>query len=54
MALAELESLLYIHEAINMLQDSCFCSTRVAEAAYVLNVDSLPDPAVTFIRGLRA
>lgn len=38
-ALAELESLLYVHEAINMLQDSCFCSTRVAEAAYVLSVD---------------
>ena len=38
-ALAELESLLYVHVAINMLQDSCFCSTRVAEAAYVFSVD---------------
>lgn len=38
-ALAELESLLYVHVAINMLQDSCFCLTRVAEAAYVLSVD---------------
>lgn len=39
MALPELESLLYVHVAINMLQDICFCSARVAEAAYVLSVD---------------
>lgn len=30
-ALAELECLLYVHMAMNMLQDNCFCSTRVAE-----------------------
>lgn len=30
-ALAELECLLYVHMAMNMLQDSCFYSTRVAE-----------------------
>lgn len=54
-ALAELESLLYIHVTVDILQDSCFCSTRVAEAAHLFGVDrALPARSCSNLhKGLR-
>lgn len=53
-ALAELESPLYVHVAINMLQVGCFCSARVAEAACLISVDrTLPTRSCSnFRKGL--